>query len=156
MIDVQGEERTLEKGFTRASNRKAHLGDKRNVLWQADAGTDMFGGARKQQAQARAQNMARELVGAVLDIQLRQLAENGMDELPIYREVRLMRENIDGLVAEEMQSVIKLLEEAQQGTVEHRRAKFSDARGEIRTIVVALMAERQKLLKRMQMARLAA
>jgi hypothetical protein len=67
-----------------------------------------------------------------------------------------MRANIDQLVEDEMHEVVDLLVAAQQGTDQQRFEKFSDARVKIREVVVVLMAERQKLYKRLQIARLAA
>mgnify|MGYP001798255284 CR=1 FL=1 len=46
--------------------------------------------------------------------------------------------------------------DAQEGSQKDRRAKFNEARGVIREVVVKLMAERQKLYRRMQIAKIAA
>jgi len=51
----------------------------------------------KQQAQEKARAMAGELISAVLDIQLRQLEENGLASLPIYRDIASMKEHIGAL-----------------------------------------------------------
>ncbi|HVW01743.1 MAG TPA: hypothetical protein VHB77_15435, partial [Planctomycetaceae bacterium] len=67
---------------------------------------------RKQDAQQRARAMTRELISSVLDIQLEQLEENGLQELPLYRDIQTMRTNIDTLVQGEMQKVVTILEEA--------------------------------------------
>ncbi|MCR9118809.1 MAG: hypothetical protein NXI22_17880, partial [bacterium] len=110
----------------------------------------------KQMAQEKARSLARELLSGVLDIQLRQLRENGMQGLPIYRDIESMRANIDDIAGEEMREVVELLVRAQEGEPEQRLAAFTEARGKIRGVVLSLMAERQKLYKRLQIARLAA
>ena len=69
----------------------------------------------KQQAQEKAQALAGELVSAVLDILLRQLEENGLKSRPIYREIAAMKDNIGSLMQGDMELVIRLLAEAQEG-----------------------------------------
>ena len=111
---------------------------------------------RKQLAQEKARSLAGELVSAVLDIQIRQLEENGLKTLPIYRDIASMKGNVGELTRDEMEAVVALLVEAQEGSDAERLAKFNEARGKVREVVVQLMAERQKLYRRMQIARLAA
>jgi len=111
---------------------------------------------RKQQSQERARALARELVSGILDIQIRQFEENGLAALPIFKEVRDMRGNLDGLVEKEMQGIVQLLVRAQDAGKDEQLAIVHQARGEIREVVVRLMAERQKLLRRLQIARIAA
>ena len=111
---------------------------------------------QKQQSQEKARGLARELVQSVLDIQLRQLKENGMEKVPVYADIRDMRVHVDALVKDQMEAVVELLVKAQDGTKAERLARFNEARDKIRDIVVQLMAERQKLHKRLQIARIAA
>ena len=61
---------------------------------------------RKQQAQQRIRMMARQLVGAVLDIQLQQLRENGLDAYEIYGDIQQMRGDLDKLIESEMPEVM--------------------------------------------------
>lgn len=110
----------------------------------------------QQREQERARAMARELVQGVLDIQLRQLEENQLEQLPIYGDIKAMRGNLDQLVDREMQDVVQTLLKAQRGTDAEREQAATDARGKIRSVVVKLMAERQRLFKRLQVAKLAA
>ncbi|MCA9174303.1 MAG: hypothetical protein KDB14_07425 [Planctomycetales bacterium] len=110
----------------------------------------------KEQAQEKARAMAAQLVTGVLDIQLRQLEENGLQQAEIYRDIRAMRENLDALVDGEMQEIVGLLVTAQEGTVDQRRETFQQVRPAIREVVVRLLAERQRLQKRLKTARLAA
>jgi len=111
---------------------------------------------RKAQAQEKARALAGELVGSVLEIQMRQLEENGLKGLPIYKDIASMKGNIGELMKEDMEKVVQILVAAQEGTQKDRLAKFNEARGIIREVVVKLMAERQKLYRRMQIAKLAA
>src|SRR5207249_11758281 len=109
---------------------------------------------QKQQGQAQARAAAQELVAAVLDLQLRQLDENGLKLLPIYRDIASMKANIGSLARGEMEQIVELLIEAQQAVPDQRDAKLSAARALVRDVVVRLMAERQKLDRRMHIARL--
>ena len=111
---------------------------------------------RKAQAQEKARALAGELVASVLEIQMRQLDENGLKGLPIYKDIASMKGNIGELMKEDMEKVVQILVAAQEGTQKDRLAKFNEARGIIREVVVKLMAERQKLYRRMQIAKLAA
>jgi len=111
---------------------------------------------QRQQAQEKARALAGELISSVLDVQLRQLAENGLKELPIYRDIASMKGNIARMIDDEMEMIVQLLVEAQAGSEPQRLAKFNAAREQVREVVVRLMAERQKLNRRMQVARLAA
>jgi len=111
---------------------------------------------RKQDAQERAREMARQLVTGVLEIQLQQLEENGMKELPLYREIAGMKKNIGALVEKEMEKAVELLVQAQRGGEAEREQNFKQARQMIREIVMRLSAERQNLLRRLKSAELSA
>ena len=110
---------------------------------------------RKQEDQQRARTLTRDLLGGVLDVQLRQLEENGLTDQEIYRDIKLMRLNLNHLVETEMSKVIDLLAEAQRLPAERREATFIEARQQIRTVVRQLAVERQNLLKRLKIAELA-
>ncbi|MCA9114825.1 MAG: hypothetical protein KDA79_07030, partial [Planctomycetaceae bacterium] len=69
---------------------------------------------RRQLDQQRARIMARELIDTILAVQLQQLEENGLTDLPIYRDIRTMRASIGELVETEMNSVVAILAAAQQ------------------------------------------
>ena len=111
---------------------------------------------RRQDTQQRAREITRELVSGVLDIQLQQLEENGLSNLPIFQDVQQMRVNLDGLVEAEMATVVQLLVKAQQQVGAERETSFVQARTRIREIVVQLTVERQNLLRRLKTAELAA
>jgi hypothetical protein len=110
---------------------------------------------RKQQAQEKARLLATELVGNVLDIQVTQLEENGLTKLPIYADIKSMRGNVDGLVEKDMQSIIDTLVKMQEAPAAERTKRFSEVRTQVREVVVKLMAERQKLYRRMQIQKIA-
>ncbi len=111
---------------------------------------------RKQDAQERARDMARQLVTGILDIQLQQLEENGLKELPLYRDIALMRKNIGALVDKEMEQAVELLVKAQRGSEKERDEAFHQARKMIRQIVTRLSTERQNLMRRLKSAEIAA
>lgn len=111
---------------------------------------------RKQDAQERARDMARQLLTGVLDIQLQQLEENGLKQLPLYRDISLMRKNIGALVEKEMEQAVELLIKAQRGTEAERDEEFRQARQMIRQIVTRLATERQNLMRRLKSAEVAA
>src|ERR1700676_3959379 len=77
----------------------------------------------KQEAQLRARDMARELVSGILDEQLKQLEQNGLQKLDLYRDIQTMRKHIDGLVEAEMRDVVEILVHAQKGDPSARAAQ---------------------------------
>ena len=123
---------------------------------QADEKVDSAALRRKQETQQRARKMARELVSSILDIQLQQLSENGLEDLPLFRDIKNMRVNIDGLVEAEMRQVVDLLIKAQEQSSKEREQTFINARQKIRQVVVRLSIERQNLLRRLKTAEIAA
>ena len=93
----------------------------------------------KQRAQQRAREMAHELVSRILDLQLRQLEENGLSHLQLFRDIGSMRKNIKGLVEAEMLEVVEILAQAQtQDDPDLRFQAVQKARGMIREIVARL------------------
>ena len=110
----------------------------------------------KQEDQQRARGMARQLVDSVLAFQLQQLEDNGLQDMQIYRDIRTMCINIDGLVEAEMGEVITLLLEARSADrAERREQLFIESRQLIRSIVIRLSIERQNLLRRLKTAEIA-
>jgi hypothetical protein len=119
-------------------------------------GADSAALRQQQQAQAQARALAVELVSAVLDVQLRQLEENSLKSLPIYRDIASMKEHIAALARSDMDKIVELLIEAQTAAPGKQQAAINAARAKIREVVAQLMAERQKLYRRMHIARLSA
>ncbi len=111
---------------------------------------------RKQEVQQKARAMTRELVSGVLDIQLQQLEENGLQEMPLFQEIASMRKNLSTLVDKEMEEVVTVLVRAQTGEAAEREKAYRDARQMVRVIVTRLSIERQNLLRRLRIAELVA
>jgi len=109
---------------------------------------------RQQQVQERAQSLTRQLVSQVLDLQASQLRQNGLTEAPIYQDIEQMSNNLDELIQNEMQGVVKYLVDAQQQTGDGRLASLRNAREEVRKVMLTLMAERQRLYRRLRLAKL--
>jgi hypothetical protein len=115
-------------------------------------GVDARSLRRKQADQQQARRLTRDLIAGVLDVQLRQLDDNGLQDMPVYRDIQAMRENINALVDREMAEVVALLATAQTGGPAEREAAFVQARRAIRGIVNQLTAERRNLLRRLKIA----
>jgi len=109
---------------------------------------------RQQQVQERAQALTRQLVSQVLDLQASQLRQNGLTEAPIYQDIEQMSDNLDELIQNEMQGVVQHLVNAQQQTGEERVSSLRNAREEVRKVLLTLMAERQRLYRRLRLAKL--
>ncbi len=109
---------------------------------------------RQQFAQQQAQALTRQLVSQVLDLQAAQLRQNGLTEVPVYTGILQMRQNLDQLVHQEMQGVVHHLMAAQQMQGQERIEAIQQARSEVRHVLLTLMAERQRLYRRMRLARL--
>ncbi|RCS54223.1 hypothetical protein DTL42_03490 [Bremerella cremea] len=109
---------------------------------------------RQQYTQQQAQSLTRQLVSQVLDLQAAQLKQNGLSEVPIYHDIVQMRANLDDLISDEMQGVVQKLMVAQQAEGQARVEAIIAARDEVRHVLLALMAERQRLYRRMRLARL--
>ena len=107
-------------------------------------------------AQERARAMARELVATALDVQMRQLEDNGLERLPLHAEIKAMRGNIESLVGNEMQGVVDLLAKAESAQPGDQAQAVQEARRLIRHVTVRLSAERQMLLRRLKVADIAA
>src|SRR5688500_19068888 len=80
---------------------------------------------RKQQAQEKARALAGELVAGVLDIQLRQLEENGLKDLSIYKDIASMKGQVHELMKGEMEEVVRLLVLAQEGAQKDHLENFN-------------------------------
>ncbi|RMF92980.1 MAG: hypothetical protein D6741_14280, partial [Planctomycetota bacterium] len=121
---------------------------------QPPSGTS--GTLRKKVIQESVRQMARRLVADLLDAQLRQLEENGLTDLDIYGEIRSMRSGLDELVAQHMSEVVALLEKTMDAPPEDRPEIFRQAREKSRQVLVRLLVERQKLLRRLRIAEIEA
>ncbi len=106
----------------------------------------------RQQEQAHA--ITEELIAGVLETQLRQLAENGMQSSAVYRDVQDMQGQLAALAQREMPAIVEILAAARNAPPATRQSSMSQAREKIRDVVVQLVAERQRLYRRMQVANL--
>jgi len=113
-------------------------------------------GADVPAAREHALQTTRELVIAVLDVQLRQLQENGLESLPLYRGLSVMRDNIDGLIEAEMRESVETLFTARKAAPAEREQANAEARRLVRQTVVKLALERHGLERRLKIAALAA
>lgn len=107
------------------------------------------------QTQEKARGLALALVAEVLDVQLRQLEENGLGGQAMYRDVEAMRASLEALTGSEMQQIADLLAAAERLPPTERGAPLAAARNQVRNVVSQLMAQRQKLYRRMQVTRVA-
>lgn len=112
--------------------------------------------SQKQEIQRRVRTMARELVSGILDVQLRQLEENGLESLELYGDVRTMREHVDELIDAEMPEVVALLSRLEKEPAGEREQTFLLVRQKSREVLVRLLVERQALLRRLRMAEMVA
>ena len=103
-------------------------------------------------AQQRARALAGELVAGVLDGQLRQLEENGLEDRPLHADIASLRGNVEALVNGEMEEVVAILARAESASGDERTALVQEARGTIRAIVARLSMERQRILRRLRIA----
>jgi hypothetical protein len=127
-----------------------------SVIPESSTAVDKLALRRKQIDQQRARAMAQKLVSSAVDLQIHQLEDNGLTDLPIYKEITTMRGSIGELVETEMADVVEILLDAQRlDKPADREAKFVAARSTIRQIVVRLAVERHNLLRRLRNAEIA-
>ena len=111
---------------------------------------------QEQQAQQQVLVMARQLVTDVLDKQLRQLRENGMQSHPWYAAIADMRKHMhDEMVTRQMPRVIELLAKVETCPEGEREKIFQEAREMSLAIVVRMLEDRQALLRRLKVAEMA-
>jgi len=112
--------------------------------------------AQREETQKRVRSLARELISGVLESQLRQLEENDLTGTPWYRDISLMRKNLDALIEAEMPKVVELLNRIPAAGDKERDAILLEARKKSRAILVELLTQRQSVLRRLRMAEMAA
>ncbi len=118
------------------------------LLWAEDSVLQQ----RRREQQATV-DVARQLIADVLDIQIEQFTENGLDRLPVFADIQRMRDNIGHVTDEDMRQIIELLNQAQQAANRRQTELTSQARDKARQVVTVLMAERERLRQRMKVAR---
>ena len=115
---------------------------------------DETGIAQRRRTQQATVEIARGLIGQVLDVQLLQFSENGLQSLPVFTDIRDMRSNLDQVADKDMRNVIDLLTKAQLAVDADRSDYLERARGEAHNVAAVLMSERERLRKRLQVAHL--
>ena len=111
--------------------------------------TDMV---RKQNLQQQVRQMAKRLVADRLNEQILQLEENGLTHLPLYAELREMQGHLDELVETHMKEVLLALEQLVQAPPEKQAGLLQLAREKSRDVLVRLLIEREKILRRLRIA----
>jgi hypothetical protein len=102
---------------------------------------------------AEARELANQLVTTIFDVQLRHLEANELAELPVYAEILVSRDRIKLLASTDMQQLTHTLQQLQSEDVERRDELLAEARATARRIVIAMMAERQRLRGRLRTSR---
>src|SRR5271157_4160548 len=110
---------------------------------------------QQKQVQQQASDVARQLVGEVLDVQLQQFRDNNLTSHPWYAEIRSMRDHLDEMVNKQMKEVVDILEKADLNDGAQRADAFQTARKKSREILVRIQVEQQILLRRLKIAELA-
>ena len=110
---------------------------------------------QQKQVQQQASDIARQLVGEVLDVQLQQFRDNNLTSHPWYGEIRSMRDHLDEMVNKQMKEVVDILEKADLNDDAQRVKAFQAARSKSREILVRIQVEQQILLRRLKIAELA-
>lgn len=108
--------------------------------------------ARKQNLQQQVRQMAKRLVADRLNEQILQLEENGLTNLPLYAELREMQGHLDELVETHMKEVLLALEQLLQAPPEKQAVLLQLAREKSRDVLVRLLIEREKILRRLRIA----
>jgi hypothetical protein len=120
------------------------------------AGAEPTPWQRKLQAQQQARAAAEALVAGVLEVQLKQLEENGLAGLPVYREIAEMKRHLSEIASQPMEQIATLLQQLAEVPAEEQPALTQAVREKVREVVAALMAQRQRIYRRLKVAHLAA
>ena len=108
--------------------------------------------AYQQTVQQQVREMARRLVNEQITLQMTQLEENGLTELPLYGELKEMQQHLDELVDQHMKEVLSILTRMMESPAESRLKLLEVAREKSRLVLAQLMLERQRVLRRLRLA----
>ena len=86
----------------------------------------------REQIEQQATDVARQLVGEVLDVQLQQFRDNNLTSHPWYAEIRSMRDHLDALVSRQMKEVVEILAKSDLGDNAQRVKAYAAAEQEPR------------------------
>ena len=109
---------------------------------------------RQRGYQARARRLMQELLEGVLRTQMKQLEENQMVNLPLYGHLKEMKARSADLVRKRMTAAVNLLTEARAARGDDRTKLYKAAQKEMHEILVSILAERERLRLRRQLAEL--
>ena len=140
-------------GLDRRGNRRRILHDARCAAPPQTVSAQRL--QQQKQVQQQASDIARQLVGEVLDVQLQQFRDNNLTSHPWYGEIRSMRDHLDEMVNKQMKEVVDILEKADLNDDAQRVKAFQAARSKSREILVRIQVEQQILLRRLKIAELA-
>ena len=108
--------------------------------------------AYQQTVQQQVREMARRLVNEQITLQMTQLEENGLTELPLYGELKEMQQHLDELVDQHMKEVLSILARMMESPAGARLNLLEAAREKSRLVLAQLMLERQRVLRRLRLA----
>ncbi len=108
--------------------------------------------AYQQTVQQQVREMARRLVNEQITLQMTQLEENGLTELPLYGELKEMQQHLDELVDQHMKEVLSILARMMESPAGARLNLLEAAREKSRLVLAQLMRERQRVLRRLRLA----
>jgi len=110
--------------------------------------------ARQRDYQKRARRLMQELLQGVLQRHLKQLEENKMGNLQIYNDLKDMQKRSTALAGTQMKEAVALLSEAYLLKDSARADKYKQAQTKMHQILLRILAERERLRLRRQLAEL--
>ncbi|MBI5724674.1 MAG: hypothetical protein HZA50_11995 [Planctomycetes bacterium] len=109
-----------------------------------------------QDSQREAQQMSREIATEMISMRLRQLEDNGLTDIPIYEDLKAMHSRLDDVANKIIPEVMELLDKAAQAKPEDRPKLIAQMLGKKQKVLLALLAEQERLRMRRQQAELTA
>ncbi|MEE3219370.1 MAG: hypothetical protein VX257_03860, partial [Planctomycetota bacterium] len=117
------------------------------------AGNQLIG--RDKINQQRAHDLTRDLLCVLLDSHIQQLRDNKLTDLSLFADLTEMRGRLDELAGKGyMMAVIKTLVAAETATDDEREKLHLQARKQMHTVLLKLLAERERLRLRRKQAEL--
>lgn len=106
------------------------------------------------QRQQRAKQLAERLITRLLELQLQRMRDNGLTDLPLFKELSSMRGRIGKIAQGHMPRVQKTLAAAVLADGARRKQLLTAAQGEMQAILRRLIVERELVRARRQRAEL--
>jgi hypothetical protein len=117
----------------------------------ADAERDAEAILRQRDSQGRARRLMGELLDGVLQSHMRQLEENGLSHVPLYKDLTALRGRTEELVKKEMTEAVELLSKAAAAGKDERTGLYKAAQDKMHEILLRVLAERERLRLRRQL-----